>query len=282
VKEPDEEEWVFQIATEISDTVILKISNCTNQDKWEDKAVPYKPGSSSSLGQDVTCVDFNECDFKLKYIAELPNATKDYTCGDLSVCSDLAREKKKPAFPVINNTEMTDRVCSLCSEWSENGDSKFKDSFNFNASWAAVEYQKYCIDLVEQSMTTGAKVAIGVVGLVALGSIAGVAFVVRKKRQLAAARELTELEVDKAKDDLELNENMVRNPLQGPNPSQVDAQALSSANSMKDAEILKLREEIRRLKMVLQKDSHSDSFKRVQLSSRQLSSRKKQFGQSSV
>ena len=59
VSVPGENEYVFEIATEKRDAIILPTGNCTLSGKWQDLNQPYESGDAYTPGKDVTCYDYN-------------------------------------------------------------------------------------------------------------------------------------------------------------------------------------------------------------------------------
>ena len=280
VSVPKDGEYVFTAATQTEDAVILPVQDCKQKGQWEDLSQPYEKGSAYVAGKDVTCYDYNPCNLKIEYIADDKTDTSDYNCSSLSDCDFMGRSLNTSVFSVITKGRTWDRVCMKCSDWTN---ATVLESINltsidrFNMSIATSEYNAICAPTTNNSMSTGAK--LGMAGAAALACFAMFAIHHQQKKKKRIQREklMADAELGRAKDELELGENMMQNPMQ--TFKQQDNSHLIAKGHEADAEILKLREEVRRLKMMVQRRQQevSTSSRSIQLA--KASSRKKEFAQ---
>ena len=292
VSYPSPGQYVRRIATASTDALILDLSNCEDFGKWEDLTQPPIRGAPYEPGSDRTCNDYNPCDLKTEYIVTRANATQDWDCARATVCEDVSRNVTKPIFAVVPRTYYHDNVCMLCEEWTENTRAELRkgtsvkynitsepDLAFYNESNAQAEYTLSCLPNIDEKLST---TTIGIIaGGAFLALLAAVAIFrqQRKKRLIQKEKNMAIAELDRTKDELELGENMMYNPMQ--QTRKADNAHLIAKGQESDAEILRLRDEVRRLKMMVQRKDDS-AYSNVGLSTRvatRMPGRKKEFGQ---
>jgi hypothetical protein len=272
--EPLPGEFVLEVVSEKRDTRIFPYSVCSTLGKWEELNQPPKAGNSTYVGRDKTCYDYNACDLEETFVKNESTLTSDFVCETLTDCSELARNRSLPSFAVVQPSRNTDRICMICDEYDPEKPSKYESAENWNRTLANEEYMLTCRQT--ESLSTAGIIAIGGAGFIAILAFSGLMIVHRRKKRALKQRDEAERELNTAKDDLELADSMVKNPLTYRGESTDNKQLVASV-ALKDAEIMNLREEVRRLKMMMQRSDHASSFGRIEMSSK---GRKKQFGQS--
>ena len=273
VSVPGDGFYVFETATATKDAVILPIQDCSQKGQWEDLTQPYEKGSAYVPGSDVTCYDYNECNLKYTYVVSEANETADFQCGLLNDCELYAQNQSAPVFSIVRNSRTWNRECMRCDAWNKED---IVNLTHFDLKIARSEWEASCAPNIDTQMTSGAKIGIALGALVCLGAVMAIHLQQKRKREIALQKEMADKELDRAKDELELGENMMKNPMKAPNI--VDNTALIQKGKQADAEILKLREEVRRLKMMAQRKAQmSTSTRGIKMA--KAPSRKKEFGQ---
>ena len=211
--QPEPNEFVIQPATRKRDTRMYPYTDCTKHGKWQDMTVPRRSGNSTTRGKDSTCMEYTPCDEE-SYVIKEKTDTSDFGCAALTVCADLAKDLEKPTFAVVAGNRTTDRVCIPCEKYKGNEDNRYIGMINWDRQVANEEYKRHCTRA--EFLTLG-----GIAGISSAAVVAVIAFGVafkqlKKKKEAIAEKNMVELELDAAKDDLELVVSMVPNPLAKP------------------------------------------------------------------
>ena len=210
-------------------------------------------------------------------MVEFNTNVSDYNCSQLTDCDFISRNLSKPVFSVVPNAETYDRICMTCEDWDPENAPENTDLPNYDKAKANAEYKSVCTPNIDNEMSTGTKVGISIGALVAAAAVYGIYFQHQKKKRLAEEKKMADIELDRTKDELELGSNMMMNPMQS--GRNLNNTSLIEKGKQADAEILKLRDEVRRLKILCQRKENSQLSVSTRGMSKLPSSRKKEFGQ---
>ena len=134
-----------------------------------------------------------------------------------------------------------------------------------------------CTPNIDQQKTTGTKVGIAVGSFIAAAAAFGIYHQQQKKKRLAAEKMMADEELDRTKDELELGSNMMQNPMQS--SRNLNNTSLIQKGKEADAEIMKLRDEVRRLRYSASARKLAIELARDDSKMPSSRSRKKEFGQ---
>ena len=238
----------------------------------------------------VLCRSPEGCEsfLKLQYVQTQASETNNWECAELTDCDVLRRNVSKPVFTPVPKSTNYDRICMTCDAWTEStiaqmrvnattifNVSEFPSIVHYNESIANNEYKLACDPNTDNKMSVGTIAAIAAGGAFVLFAFAAITRQQRKRRVIQKEKEMADAELDRTKDELELGENMMCNPMQ--HVRKADNSLLIAKGHESDAEILRLRDEVRRLKMMVQRKDQNN-FPSSGMSTR-ITGRKKEFGQ---